>query len=124
MNITEAVAKKIADAGPDTLERVVSTLAEEVLRKRVNALVSAYTESDNLAKKLRTLKPDQLGYDDTGAVVSQSYSKQRLEERKKVEARTARVNKAINKAVESNDFGDLFKLGDGKSEASAEVLDE
>jgi hypothetical protein len=110
-SVREAVAEKLATSGETVKGRVVDLMVEETLKKRVGQVMSAMTERDNLEKDLRKLKPDVLHYDESGAPAATLYSKVAIEQRKKVTDRIAKVEKAIAKALDENDFGDVMQLG-------------
>ena len=119
MNLKEAVAQKVSSAGPIIAERVVTIMAEATIAKRVKMIADAYAELDNLAKELRKEKPDVVTYTHEGEIASAAYSKAKLDARNKIAARISKVENAINKALENNDFNDLGSLGAGNKGADA-----
>lgn len=109
--IREAVAAKIAASGPSILEQVADALAEEVIGKRVKQVHAAMTELDNIARDLKKLKPDQVAYDESGTVQNSFFSKKVIDDRKKLSEREAKIQKALAKALENNEWGDMGNLG-------------
>jgi hypothetical protein len=93
----------------------VDVLVERELDKRSNALVSVMDLLNKAESELKKLKPDQNGFDDSGKVVSSSYSKEKLDERNKIVARIGKLEKAINKALDPNspDYSDCYNLASG-----------
>ena len=120
MDLREAVTAKIADSGEAVASRVVDFLAEATIAKRVNQVVSAYTEIDNLTRDFRRAKPDLVAFDGAGLQISANYSKQALDARNKIAARMEKVTKALDLALEKNDFSGLNNLGGNKPDAETE----
>lgn len=112
-DILAVVAERVGSSGPTVLERVIEIMTEEQLKKRVSTLLATMTMADNLVKDIRKIKPDHVLLTEEGSVVSSGYSKQKLEELNKLKAKLAKVEKAINKALETGDYGDINNLGGG-----------
>jgi uncharacterized protein YdaU (DUF1376 family) len=114
MNIREQVAQRIAEAGPAIAERIVAAMAEDLLAKRVKQVLDAFSEVDGLKVQVKRLRPDLISFDENGAIASSAYSKARVEERQKLARRIGKIEAALAKALERNDFADLASLGAGK----------
>lgn len=107
MDITLKVASAIAALAPAVEEGVIATLVERERNKRVDSIVVAIGQYDNLVREGRAFeKPDLPVYDSEGNLTSEGFSKQRYEQRTKHKERLAKLEKAINKALEG-DLGDL-----------------
>jgi hypothetical protein len=117
MDIREQVAQRIAESGPAIAERVIAALTEELRAKRTKQILDAFTELDGLRLQLKKAKPDVLAYNEAAEVVSANFSKQRIEERAKLTKRINRIEAALAKALENNDFADLSGLGGAKDKA-------
>jgi len=111
--LQQAVAERIAGSGDAVLERVAEHFADETIKKRVDQVKQAMTQLDNLERDLRKIKADQVAYDESGKVVHTLYSREKLEERKKLTQRIEKVQRAIDKALTKGDYGDIGGLGSG-----------
>ena len=118
MNIREAVTERIAKSGDEIASRVVDLLAEETLKKRVQQITQAMTESDNLNRDLKKMKPDIVTYNADGSRASESFSKKVIDDRNKAMARIKKVEAAITKALDTGDYGDVASLGSKATEAT------
>ena len=108
--IIEKVAEQIGSSGPEITERVISRLVEKEVTRRTEAVIKALDALDKLEKEGRRIKPDIVAYAEDGSVVSQSWSKKTLDERNANAAKVRKLQAAIGKALEANDFSDLFNL--------------
>ena len=117
--ITEAVAEKIANAGPMVHERVVTLLAEKEIERRVNLVIQATTELEKLTEQTKKFKPDQRFLNADGQVVQESYSQAKFDERKKHLARVEKLEKALNTALDQNNFKPLEEFFRGGNAAPA-----
>ena len=110
--IEEAVAERFAKLGGEVADAAINILVEKELDKRKVQVVSAFSEYDELQKRLRRLdKGDVLSYNGDGSVATQAFSKQRLDELKKVKERMAKLEKALEDAIANSDFKKLNELG-------------
>jgi len=115
--ISEAVAEKIASAGPEIRKRVIDHLAEEKVAKLSNLVMKGYAALDDLEIQLRKLKPDNKTYapDGSGALLQEGFSHGRMEERKKLQKRITKLTSALNQMLEHNNSKSLeeyFRGGD------------
>jgi hypothetical protein len=130
--IEEAVAGRFAKLGGEVADAAINILVEKELDKRKVQVVSAFSEYDELQKRLRRLdKGDVLSYNGDGSVATQAFSKQRLDELKKVRERMAKLEKALEDAIANSDFKKLNELGNapkfsdkGNTEEGAEGSSE
>ena len=107
MNIKEAVAVKLSQSSALVAETVIAQLAQETVDKRVQQITQAYTELDKLQKDYFRLKADIISFNEDGSVKEQAFSKERLEERKKSLERQEKIQKAIDKALDKDDWSDI-----------------
>jgi hypothetical protein len=122
--IKETVAGKIASLGPAVESSVVDVLAEQVKEKRVKAVLAGLDLKEAAEKELKKIKPDQQQYDGENKLVSETYSKSAIENKKKAEEKVANIEKALNSALDATapDYKKLFELvgnkgGDTKAPA-------
>lgn len=116
--IQNKIAEQISTLAPAVEDEVVKALVNRQLNKRSTAVVSAVDLLERLEIDLRKINPEKT-YDKDGNVVSEYYTKQKLEERNKLLQKIEKLNKALNKALEKSDYGDLYNLGSGESKSES-----
>ena len=116
--LKETVAEKIAGLGPVVHEAVASALADQVKEKRVKAVLTALSLKEETEKELKKIKPEQT-FDGDGKVVSEFYTKTNFESRKKTTEKLAKIEKALNEALdpEKPNYENLFKVVQNKGAA-------
>lgn len=123
-SIREMVAEKLASLGPGIEDRVVDLLTEKELVRRTDLVLASIQKLDGLERDSQKLTEDQQFYDSTGAVTSKSFSKQRFEERKKNAEQQQKVQRALEAALDKNDWSQLpnvtGKQKDGDAQSSGE----
>jgi hypothetical protein len=116
--LKENVAEKIAGLGPVVQEAVASALADQVKEKRVKAVLTGLNLKEEKERELKKIKPEQT-FDGEGKVVSEFYTKPNFESRKKVVEAIAKIEKALNEALdpEKPNYENLFKVVQNKGAA-------
>lgn len=109
-SIGQKVADQIANAGPVILEKVINNLANLEIEKRATALLNAVNLAVATKRELQKIKPDIVAYNDKGEEASANWSKPKLEEKKKLEEKLAKIEKAVDLAVNKNDFSKVSEL--------------
>lgn len=114
-SVTEKVAKQIAELGPRTEDAVVETLVGRELKKQSDALVILMDRIRDLENDLRRLeKPDENKFeraaDGSFTAIPGFFSKERVEKINKQNQQIEKLVKAVNKALEKQDFGDVYNL--------------
>jgi hypothetical protein len=104
------VAETIAAAGPAILSKVVEKLATVEIEKRADALLNAVNSAVSTQRELFKVKPDVVAYNEKGEEVTANYTKPKLEEKKKLEEKLAKIEAAVTKAVEKGDFSGVLSL--------------
>ena len=119
--LKETVAEKVAGLGPVVHEAVASALADQVKEKRVKAVLTGLNLKEEKEKELKKIKPEQT-FDGEGKVVSEFYTKPNFESRKKVVETLAKIEKALNEALDptSPNYDNLFKVVQNKGAAPAQ----
>ena len=113
--INAAVAAQLATLGSKVVEdAVVKIMVDRDVEKRTTALVNVLEQITTTKRDLNKIGPDNVTYDITGARVSETFSKARIDERYRTEQKLTKMRKAVDKALTSNDFGDVFNLSSGK----------
>lgn len=110
-NLQTAVAVAVSSVGPNTRKRVVEHFANIEAEKQSEALINGLSKLTNLENGLKKIdRPDVETFNSDGSPESSSYSKGRIEERKKLTAQIDKITKAIGKADDKADFNDLYNL--------------
>lgn len=110
ISVQQKIAEKIIELAPTVEEAVVDTLVERELVKRSEAVVQCMDLLSKLEGELKRIKPDQVSYDTDGKIISESFSKGKFEEKKKLIERIGKFTNAITKALEKSDYGDVYNL--------------
>jgi hypothetical protein len=112
VDISKEVTTKVADlqTGGEVRKRVVDELVEDEIAKRSKKLATVLAKRQEAWRELQKIKPDQASYNEKHEKVSETYSKGKMEERKKLEEKIAKMDKAINKAVNDADYAGLDKF--------------
>lgn len=113
-SIREKIAEQLAELSPSVEAQVISTMTEREIDKRANAIVTVLDKASKLKNDLNKCRPDQIMYDTEGKKVSEGFSKAKLDERNKILAVIKKHDDAINKALEKQDFADVYNLAGGK----------
>lgn len=108
------VAEQIKELGPTVEAKIIATMVEREEKKRADAWVIVHDALRKLENEFKRIKPDLVAYDESGKEISASYSKAKFEERKKAGEKIEKCKKALNKALEQKDFGDVYQLSAGK----------
>lgn len=96
---------------PETVvDKVVDSLVEKEVERRAGALTAAMDLHKNTLKELNKVRPDVKMFDEDGKPVHEGYSKEKLEERKKLVAKIEKIESTIAKATENNEWSPLFDL--------------
>lgn len=121
LTIREAVAEQLGDLQGRTRNAVVEHFARAEAEKQANALISGLSKLSDLEKQRLRIKPSPAGYDAKGAPVGDPlYSKDQLDQLKKLDEQITKLSNAISKADDKADFGDLYNLTKGGSEKPAD----
>ena len=124
ISVQQKIATQIAELAPSVEEAVVNTLVERELTKRSEAVVQCMDTLGKLEGDIRKIKPDQVSYDSDGKIISESFSRNKFEEKKKLIERIGKYTSAITKAIEKADFSDVYNLknqGAGGSSSNKET---
>lgn len=110
LSISMKVAERISTAGTTILTKVVDSLANVEIEKRADALLKAVNLAVATQRELNKAKPDVVSYNDDGSVKDASWTKPKLEEKKKLVEKLAKIEAAVAKAIEKNDFSGVLSL--------------
>lgn len=111
IGIRAAVAAGVASLGARTRESVVEHFAAAQATKQAEALIKGLEKLTQLERDGYKIKPTFAGYDADGKPVGDAvFTKEQIEERKKNAEQIEKLTKAIAKADDNDDFGDLYNL--------------
>lgn len=121
ITIKETVAGNIASLSTAVEASVVGVLTEQVKEKRVKAILSGLDLKEAVEKDLKKSKPDQQSFGPDNKLLSETYSKKAMEDKKKLEEKLANIEKALNAALDATapDYKKLFELINNKGNAPA-----
>ena len=108
------LAEKISELSPLVENDVIESLVNRELTKRSNAIVLVMDKLSKLEGDLKKVRPDNT-FDADGNKVSEYFTKAKIDEKNKLNQNIEKHTKAINKALEKADFGDVYNLSSGKS---------
>lgn len=120
--LNEKVAESIAASNPTVVSNVIAALAEVEIKRRTKAVIDALVTLNQFRKEQYKIKPDIVSYNADGSPKDQAWSKAKLEEKKKLEEKIAKYEKAIDLALGDNqDYTKLFEVaGNDKSANQSE----
>ncbi len=108
-SLRDAIDEKIAGSGPVIRENAINHFAELERRRRVDIVVAAVVTQRDLEADLRKInRPDHTLYDEAGAVTLSHFTKDRLNQIKKLKERIAKLSAACDKALTDTAAGDDF----------------
>lgn len=122
--IGEKVAEQLGNSGLQITERVITHLVEKEVSRRSEAVIKALDSLDKLVKEGKKIKPDIVTYGDDGKISSQSWSKQKIDERNANETKTTKLQAVLDKALDKNDFSDLFSLVNSNAKPEQPATDQ
>lgn len=106
-SLAAEIAQKIKDSGGDVKERIVGALYAKEVESRADRIIKALDALDAAEKALADVaKPDTVTCDRAGAVVSETYSRSRIESIRKAEKAANQLRTAIESAL-AGDFSGL-----------------
>ena len=112
MSIKQTLAERLLNSGSDVKSNILDTLYNNELRTRTDACLKVLTKIEEKEKELKKLKvSDNNIYDEKGTVVAGGYSKARVEDIRKTSEDLDKLNKALESALENNDFTKVLELG-------------
>lgn len=102
--------ERIKTSGTEVVSRLVNELVDIEVQARVKALREAVSAREVAEKTLNKIQPDQASYDANGNVVSNTFSKAKLEELRKAKENLKKIDEAIDKAVMNGDFSQVKNI--------------
>ena len=96
-------------------QRVIDDLAQQELDRRVSVLATALGKRKELSIQVKKVKPDQVFYDAEGNKTSESFTKAKADELKKLKNKLEKLDGLINTVIEAPSAEAYQKLGDFKA---------
>ena len=111
IDVKNLVADRLVQLAPAVAEAVVETLAAKEHDRRIAAFLAVVEEIDKTTKELYKIKPDNVQFNLDGSKASETYNKETLESKKKLEEKLAKLNKAIEATeAEPRDFSKVIEI--------------
>jgi hypothetical protein len=111
ISIREAVADTLLNLSERTRNQVVEHFAAIEATKQANAIVAGLDKLSALENERRRIKPNYQGFDIEGKGVGETlFTKEQVEQNKKLGEQIDKLTRAVTKADEKADFGDLYNL--------------
>lgn len=114
--ITDAVAERLKSIGIDAATGpVIETLVKRKLDKVTEAMVKLMDLIEQERRNLNKInRPDIIALNAEGKSSREEYTPGRLQEINKMKQKIEKMEKAFAKALEKNEFEDLFQAASGK----------
>lgn len=117
MSLQQKIDQNLATISPAVEQAIIEAVVKREIEKRSTAVVTVYDKMMREEKELRKIdRADQKTFNKDGSVASETYSKDRLDAIKKSTDAIAKMTKAIEKALSSGDFSDVYNLSGNKSD--------
>lgn len=104
------VSDLVKGSKDEVSKRVVDSLVEQQVAERTDKVAKGLALVDRLDKDIKKVKPDQRSIASDGTEQPGTFSPQKWEELKKLKERYERATKALDLAIEQQDFGKLTEV--------------
>ena len=105
-SISVAVAARLAAISPVVAEAVIEALTRKETDRRVTLITAGIEKLEDEERALRRLGADMKAFTADGTLISESYSKARLDERAKAAKTIEKLRRALDQAL-AGDMGPL-----------------
>jgi hypothetical protein len=113
-SINSKVAERIAGCAPEVEQRLIDSLAEKEVSRRVELIGQGLSKLDQMTReRYKLAKPTNVTYNLDNTIASESYSKEALEALKKHDEKFDKLQRAVEKALKG-DLKDLPGLVNSK----------
>lgn len=112
MSIKEILAEKLLNSGTDVKNNVLDVLYNTELKTRTDACLKLLSKIEEQQKELKKLRVSNNNiYNEDGTVQSGGFTKERIGEINNAKANLEKLEKALESALERNDFTKALELG-------------
>ena len=109
-NIQEEISSRLVEMVPEIAEDVIEYFVKQQINKISDAVIKGMDKLKEFDKEFNKInRPDVVTFDETGKAISEGYSKERLDNKRKLNEQRERYVKAIDKALQG-DAQNLFEL--------------
>lgn len=108
--ILNDIKTAIAGSNDKIITMVKEHYVDQEVQKRVQQLVKGLDSLQAARKELAKIKPDNIVYDEDEQIISQGFSKAKLDDLGKARKKVSKLEKALSKAFDG-DFSELNNLG-------------
>lgn len=122
VNVLVEVADALKESAPELRKRLVTTLTERELVKRVDLLDKGLAKLKELKKAVDKFRPKKL-FDADGKEVPGTYSEDEVKNLKKAKENLAKLEGALEKAFAGQEFDKLAGLVSGKESPAEEATE-
>lgn len=110
-SIREAVAESLKGLSDRTRNQVVEHFAAVEATKQAEAIIKGLNKLSELERERSRIKPTYTGFTlDNTPVGDPIFTKEQVDQNKKLGEQIEKLTKALNKADDNADFGDLYNL--------------
>jgi hypothetical protein len=109
-NFHALVKERVLAASPSIKNSVIQSFVDKEVAKIETAIGTAITQLDVEKAELRKIKPDNTTFDENGKVVNSSYNKDTVEKLKAKREKVAKIEKAIQDALDGTDYSKVLGL--------------
>lgn len=120
-SVRDKIADRFAKISQEVEVQVVDNMVEREIDKRADAIVKVVEKIEIEEKNLKKIdKPDQVQFGRDGKPISETFSKNRLDEIEKSKKKIEKMAAAIDKALTKGDMQDVYNLAAGKDSGGSE----
>lgn len=113
-SINEQVAEKLAGISPTVSGKVVDLLVDKEVNRRVELITQGLGKLSEMERETRKLsKPDVETFNTDLTPATPQFSKARVDEIGKQRQKVEKLTKALDKAIDDGDIGDLANFVKG-----------
>jgi hypothetical protein len=111
-SIKEKTELALANSGAKALDFVVNQIVARKEKEYAEACAKVVASLEEATKeKYKLAKPDAITYNADGTVAASAFTKARLDEQKKLNEKIEKIENALKKAFEADDFEKVLELG-------------
>lgn len=105
--IRTQIAEKLTSISPSVSDAVVEAMVERTKKKYVDAFVICLDKLTTMEKDLAKIRPDQTSFNVKGEKLSETFSKNKLDERNKLNEQVNKLIRIMDKALDKGEWNDM-----------------